>query len=199
MLGVFVDMSYTVGWLVFPTRFQPLGYARITGVADSRRGADVNLHRPTSLSKEPSVPRGLRCLASIYDYVHLVLEVTCLPVFVFLGFSSCVYAILEASCVQRCSRLVEARLPRVLRLQYLQSPPSVQLSCVLACPDTPRAWSKFPDLRCSSSVVMSSTRFLCGCVVWCDLPPGAAAAAFRRDAALQERFSARACRRAYSA
>jgi hypothetical protein len=29
------------------------------GVADSRRGADVTLHRPTSLSKEPSVPRDL--------------------------------------------------------------------------------------------------------------------------------------------
>ncbi|KAF1922247.1 uncharacterized protein M421DRAFT_380130 [Didymella exigua CBS 183.55] len=65
------------------------------------------------------------------------LEVTCLPVFVFLEFSSCVYAILEVSCVQRCLRLVEARLPRVLRLQYLQSPPSVQLSCVLACPYDP--------------------------------------------------------------
>jgi hypothetical protein len=31
----------------------------VTGVADSRRGADVSRHRPTSLSKEPSVPRGL--------------------------------------------------------------------------------------------------------------------------------------------
>jgi hypothetical protein len=29
------------------------------GVADSRRGADVTLHRPTSLLKEPSVPSGL--------------------------------------------------------------------------------------------------------------------------------------------
>jgi hypothetical protein len=34
-------------------------YARMPGMADSRRGADVNLHRPTSLSKEPSVPKGL--------------------------------------------------------------------------------------------------------------------------------------------
>ena len=76
--------GWLVGWLVFPTRFQPLGYARITGVADSRRGADVNLHRPTSPSKEPSVPRGLRCPASIYDYVHLasrsdVFACVCVP------------------------------------------------------------------------------------------------------------------------
>ena len=32
----------------------------MTDMADSRRGADVNLHRLTSLSKEPYVPRGLR-------------------------------------------------------------------------------------------------------------------------------------------
>jgi hypothetical protein len=52
---------WLVGWLVFPTRFQPRirSYARMPGVADSRRGADMTLHRPTSLSKEPSVPRGL--------------------------------------------------------------------------------------------------------------------------------------------
>jgi hypothetical protein len=50
-----------VGWLVVPTRFQPRthSYAWLAGVADSRRGADVSRHRPTSLSKEPSVPRGL--------------------------------------------------------------------------------------------------------------------------------------------
>jgi hypothetical protein len=40
-------------------------YARMTGVADSRRGADVSLQRPTSLPKEPSVPRGLP-LSSFY-------------------------------------------------------------------------------------------------------------------------------------
>jgi hypothetical protein len=40
-------------------------YARMPGVADSRRGADVNLHHPTSLSKELSVPRGL-ALSSFY-------------------------------------------------------------------------------------------------------------------------------------
>jgi hypothetical protein len=34
-------------------------YARMAGLADSRRGANVNLHPPTSLLKEPSVPRGL--------------------------------------------------------------------------------------------------------------------------------------------
>jgi hypothetical protein len=34
-------------------------YARLAGLADSRRGADVSLQRPTSLPKEPSVPRGL--------------------------------------------------------------------------------------------------------------------------------------------
>jgi hypothetical protein len=46
--------------LQFPTRFQPRtrSYARLAGLADSRRGADVTLHRPTSLPKEPSVPRG---------------------------------------------------------------------------------------------------------------------------------------------
>ncbi|KAF1924626.1 uncharacterized protein M421DRAFT_278241 [Didymella exigua CBS 183.55] len=43
------------------------------------------------------------------------LEVTCLPVFLFLRFSSCVYAVLKASCVQHCSRLVEARMPHALR------------------------------------------------------------------------------------
>jgi hypothetical protein len=91
--------------------------------------------------------------------------------------------------------LVEARLPRALRLQYLQSSPSVQLSYVLACPRAPRAWSMFPNLRCSSSVVMPSTRFLCGRILWCDLPPGAAAAAIRRNAAPQERCSAPACPR----
>lgn len=50
-----------VGRLVFPTRFQSRirSYARMPRVADSRRGADVALHRSTSLSKEPSVPRGL--------------------------------------------------------------------------------------------------------------------------------------------
>jgi hypothetical protein len=31
----------------------------VTGVADSRRGVDVSRHRPTSLSKEPSVPSSL--------------------------------------------------------------------------------------------------------------------------------------------
>ncbi|KAF1922563.1 uncharacterized protein M421DRAFT_354169 [Didymella exigua CBS 183.55] len=35
------------------------------------------------------------------------------------------------------SRLVEARLPHALRPQYLQSPPSVQLSYVLAFPRAP--------------------------------------------------------------
>jgi hypothetical protein len=59
------------------------------GVADSRRGADMNLHRPTSLSKEPSVPRGLPHLASIYDYVHFVsrsdvFACVCVPQTVFL-------------------------------------------------------------------------------------------------------------------
>jgi hypothetical protein len=56
-----VLQRWLVGWLVFPTRFQLRirSYARMPGVADSRRGADVTLHRPTSLSKEPSVPRGL--------------------------------------------------------------------------------------------------------------------------------------------
>jgi hypothetical protein len=170
---------------------------------DARHG-----RQPTRCRRESAPPHftleraicpqrpGVVWLLSTTMYISS-LEVTCLPVFVLLGFSSCVYAVLEASCVQRCSRLVEARLPRVLRLQYLQSPPSVQLSCVLACPDTPRAWNMLPDLRYSSSVVMPSTRFLCGRVLWCDLPPGAAAAAFRRDAAPQERCSARACRRAY--
>ena len=170
---------------------------------DARHG-----RQPTRCRRESAPPHftleraicpqrpGVVWLLSTTMYISS-LEVTCLPVFVLLGFSSYVYAVLEASCVQRCSRLVEARLPRVLRLQYLQSPPSVQLSCVLACPDTPRAWSKFPDLRCSSSFVMPSTRFLCGCVLWCDLPPSAAAAAFRRNAVPQERCSARACRRAY--
>ena len=37
----------------------------VTGVADSRRGADVSRHRPTSLSKEPSVPRGLPVSGSL--------------------------------------------------------------------------------------------------------------------------------------
>jgi hypothetical protein len=58
---------------LIPTRFQPRirTYARLTGLADIRRGADVNLHRPTSLSKEPSV----------------------------LKLCFCVYAVLKASCV----------------------------------------------------------------------------------------------------
>jgi hypothetical protein len=41
----------------------------------------------------------MRGLASIYDYVHFVSRSDVLPVFVFLKLSSCVYAVLEASCV----------------------------------------------------------------------------------------------------
>jgi hypothetical protein len=66
--------------LGFSRKFR--SYARLTGLADSRRGADLDPRRPTSLPKEPSVPRGLRCLSSIYDSVHFALEVTYLPVFV---------------------------------------------------------------------------------------------------------------------
>jgi hypothetical protein len=39
---------------------------------------------------------------------------------------------------------------------------------------------------------MPSTRFLCGRIMWCDLLPGAAAAALCCDTALQERCSVRA-------
>jgi hypothetical protein len=51
-----------IGWLVgisYTISAAKCSYARVPGVADSRRGADVTLHSPTSLSKEPSVPRGL--------------------------------------------------------------------------------------------------------------------------------------------
>jgi hypothetical protein len=50
-----------VGWLVYSYTVSAAkcSYARMPDVADSRHGADVSLHRPTSLSKEPSVPRGL--------------------------------------------------------------------------------------------------------------------------------------------
>jgi hypothetical protein len=44
------------------------------------------------------------------------LEVTCLSVFVFPKVCSCIYAVLKTLCVQRCLRLVEARLPHALRL-----------------------------------------------------------------------------------
>jgi len=83
--------SSLVGWLVdsYTVSAANRSYARLTGVADSRRGADLDPRRPTSLSKEASVPSGLPHLASIYDYVHIVsrsdvFACVCVPQTVFL-------------------------------------------------------------------------------------------------------------------
>jgi hypothetical protein len=105
------------------------------------------------------------------------LEVTCLPASVFLKLLfPC--AALEVVYVYRCFKARRDALPRVSRPLYLQSPPNARL-------------------RLFAPALMPPTRFLCSHGVWYDLPPGAAAAALRRDAAIRERCSARANRRAY--
>jgi hypothetical protein len=57
---VFVSVWFGLVWLSYSVSAAVcVAMPGVTGVADSRRGADVSRHRPTSLSKEPSVPRGL--------------------------------------------------------------------------------------------------------------------------------------------
>ena len=68
-------------------------------------------------------------------------------------------------------------MPRVLRLQYLNFPPMIDLRCIQVCPLALRAEI------CSLfllfvGVVTPTTRVLCGHVLWCDLPPNAAAVSF---------------------
>jgi hypothetical protein len=167
-------------------------------VADSRRGADVSLHCPTSsLAKRDHLsPEAWRCMASIYDYVHLVSRS---DVF------ACVYVpqIVVPVCMpysKSCmcndgSRLVEARC-LVCRGRYTYSLPLMFGFVCVYLPSCPQGLVWVP-LFLFLCVLLPPTGFLCGHGVWCDLPPGAAAAAFRRNAAPQERCSARACRRAY--
>jgi hypothetical protein len=62
--------GWLVGWLVFPTRFQPRtrSYARLAGMADSRRGADVDPRRPTSLLRAICLQRPAVSLQPLSKY-----------------------------------------------------------------------------------------------------------------------------------
>lgn len=68
------DLIRLVSWLVdsYTVLATNRSYAWLIGLVDSRRGADLDPRRPTSLLKEPSVSRGLPHLASSYDYAHFV-------------------------------------------------------------------------------------------------------------------------------
>jgi hypothetical protein len=93
------------------------------------------------------------------------------------------------------SRLVEARC-LVCRVRYTFSLPLMLGFVYLHLPSCPQGLVLVPSFL-FLRILLPPTRFLCGHGVWCDLPPGAAAAALRRDAALRKRCSARASRRAY--
>jgi hypothetical protein len=155
---------WLVGLFLFGFSREACSYARMQRVGGQpTQSASPHFTIPKVRS---AVPSPLRCLASIYYYVHFVsrndvFACVCVPRIVV---SMCMPYSKPCVC-NVVSRLVETRLPRALRLQYFQSPPSIQLSCVLACPRAPRAWNVFPDFRCSLSVTMPSTRFLCGHVV----------------------------------
>jgi hypothetical protein len=168
------------------------------GSAHSRRAAEsVNtapLHYTNGMIGRP-LP--LRCLAFIYEYIHFVSR-------------SDVFACV---CVPRIASLCVCCTRSLVCVTLLQG--SQRHGCLMLCNrnslSLPQAFSCCvcylavvplgPITRSPTfiffSIVMPSTRFLCGCVVWCDLLSGAAAAALRRNAAPEERCSARACGRAY--
>jgi hypothetical protein len=120
-----------------------------------------------------------------------------LPVFVFLKLLLlCVCHTRSCVFVPLC-KAHRGASPRVLRLQYLQSSPTGWLSYPLACPHAPRAQHMFSNFRYSFRIVMPLTRFVCGRVLWCDLPSNAVLVALCRDAALREQCSALAYLRDY--
>ena len=69
-LGCVLVRHWLVGWLVVPTRFQPRtrSYARLAGMADSRRGADVDPRRPTSLLRAICLQRPAVSLQPLSKY-----------------------------------------------------------------------------------------------------------------------------------
>jgi hypothetical protein len=93
------------------------------------------------------------------------------------------------------SMLVEARC-LVCRVRYTFSLPLMLGLVYLHLPSCPQGLVLVPSFL-FLRILLPPARFLCSHGVWCDLPPGAAVAALRRDATLQERCSASASRRAY--
>jgi hypothetical protein len=109
-----------VGWLVGIS--YTISAANPQLCPDARRGRQPTRCRCDSAPPHFTLERaicpqrpGVVWLLSTTMYIPS-LEVTYLPVFVLVTMCYCVCAVLEASCVQRCSRLVEPRLPHALRL-----------------------------------------------------------------------------------
>ena len=149
-----------------PTRFQPRcirSYARLAGLADSRRSVDVMSCRPTSplytryknhLSPEACLfPWSLS--KSTYWQIHTVIVL----------------------CEYDASSLVEAHCLVFRACNTLSFPPMIDLRCIQVCPLALRAeiCSLFLLFL---GVVTPTTRVLCGHVLWCDLPPNVAALSF---------------------
>ena len=137
------------------------------------------------------------CLLFTTMYIS-PLEVTYLSVFVFLKLLFLCVCRIQSLVCNDVLRLIEAHCLVCRDCDTFNIPLVFSChSCWLALmPSGLRICSLSPTFFCT---VVSPTRVLCGHVLWYDLSPNAAPAAFCHDIALRERCSASGCLQAYQA
>lgn len=151
------------------------------GLANSRRSAEKNQHAPLHHTEDmASCSLASACgLASIYDYVHVVIKVTHLCLCVSLS-TYCFSVFMPHMKSLSFVAVVLGRrrgLRLVCRICHTYSLPPAFSFMFLCLPLDPQGLSLFCRFLIFCALLLPPTRFVCCRVLWCDLPSVAAATA----------------------